>query len=72
MSVPDGLTYIKLGMNTFTRNSEYEIMPAFIDQAKGIWLDQFNSKWFSKDDLLKFISLDKEIWFLLNCIIENT
>ena len=65
MSVPDGLTYIKLGMNTFTRNSEYEIMPAFIDEAKGIWLDQFNSKWFSKDDLLKFISLDKEI-----CIVS--
>ena len=44
-SVPDAIQYIKQGINTFTRQSEYEAAPAFYDLANGVWLDEFYSDW---------------------------
>lgn len=44
-SVPDALNYIKLGMPTYTRQSEYETLPAFYDLSSGVWIDEFNSNW---------------------------
>ena len=61
MSIPDMLGYLKLGMNCFSRQSEFET-PSFIKQkagfsetrptfphATGIWLDSFSSIWYSTD-----------------------
>lgn len=52
-SVPDAIEFINLGMNTYTRQSEYEMIPSFYDLADGVWLDEFNSNWIN-DDILKF------------------
>lgn len=49
MSVPDGLGYVKQGLNTFTRQSEYEKEPSFYDVAIGVWLDEFHGHWISKE-----------------------
>ena len=35
MSVPDGLGYLKQNMKAFTRESEYEKVPSFYDEACG-------------------------------------
>jgi hypothetical protein len=45
MSVPDALGYLKADLRTFTRQSEYEREPAFLDRATGVWLDAFHSPW---------------------------
>lgn len=37
----DGLGYLKQNMKAFTRESEYEKVPSFYDEACGIWLDEF-------------------------------
>ncbi|MNS23804.1 hypothetical protein D3C72_556300 [compost metagenome] len=43
MSVPDGLHYLKGGLTTFTRRSEYEIGSSLDASAAGIWWDCFES-----------------------------
>ena len=41
MSLPEQYTYIDRGYRVFTRSSEFEPQPAFIEQSDGFWLDQF-------------------------------
>lgn len=41
MSVPDGLSYLKNAIPTYSRISEYEDQPSFLDKAKGVWVDSF-------------------------------
>jgi len=52
MSVPDALGYLRLGMPCFTRQSEIEPKPAFLDQASGIWLDCFREDWINEGVIL--------------------
>lgn len=51
MSVPDLLQYARRNLRFFTRLSEYEPQPALLDSAAGVWLDAFESTWFSGDDI---------------------
>ena len=51
MSVPDMANYINTGIPTFTRVSEVEQSPVWLDQSSGIWLDAFYSDWYSLDFL---------------------
>ena len=53
MAVPDGLLYIRQGMITYTRQSEYEPIPSYYDVANGIWLDEFNGHWLTKWHLVR-------------------
>jgi hypothetical protein len=46
MSIPDTLSYIDNNIKFYTRQSEFEIKPAFYNFATGIWLDSFNSIWY--------------------------
>ncbi|MEO1616100.1 MAG: hypothetical protein AAFV88_09640 [Planctomycetota bacterium] len=54
MSIPDMLHYLRAGLATFCRQSEYE-NPGFlaaedgIPAIQGIWLDSFRSIWYSTD-----------------------
>ena len=41
MSVPDTLGYLATAMPVYTRMSEYEDIPAFMDRAQGVWVDNF-------------------------------
>lgn len=65
MSVPDALNYLKAGFNTFTRQSEYEKEPSFYDKACGVWLDEFNSHWISRDIIAGHLNNNKKI-----CIVS--
>jgi len=49
MSVPDALGYLRHGMPCFTRQSEVEPTPAFVDEAAGVWLDCFREDWIGGD-----------------------
>lgn len=61
MSIPDTLGYIKNEIIFFSRNSEYESTPSFLEQAKGIWLDSFIDMWFKRETLQNFILKGKLI-----------
>jgi len=66
MSVPDGLEYIKLGMNVFTRESEFESSPAFYEQSCGVWMDCFEREWFGEDEIRQHLSRGKKV-----CVVSG-
>lgn len=43
MSIPDTLGYLKKGMKTFLRYSEYEDPSSLLSEGHGIWLDGFKN-----------------------------
>lgn len=45
MAVPDGISYLRQGMTTYTRHSEYEPRPPYYERAHGVWMDEFNGHW---------------------------
>ncbi|MDA9945228.1 hypothetical protein N9D65_00090 [Schleiferiaceae bacterium] len=61
MSIPDTLKYIDLGINFFIRQSEYESELPFYENAAGIWLDSFNSHWYSEDVVKSHINKGKKV-----------
>lgn len=65
MSVPDGLGYLKQNIKAFTRESEYEKIPSFYEEACGIWLDEFQGHWITKEVIEKHIKNNKQI-----CIVS--
>jgi hypothetical protein len=65
MSIPDGLQYLKQDMKSFTRESEYEIVPSFYDEAYGVWLDEFKGHWIDNKTIKKHINNNKQI-----CIVS--
>ena len=65
MSVPDGLGYLKQKLKVFTRESEYERIPSYYDNACGIWLDEFNGHWITKEIINNHIKNHKKI-----CIVS--
>jgi len=44
MSIPDTITYLKTSIPVYSRLSEYEYEPAFLDKAHGVWIDNFTGK----------------------------
>jgi hypothetical protein len=56
MSVPDMRSYFDAGVPVFTRMSEVEQQPAWLERSVGVWLDSFESEWYDLeiiDALLK-------------------
>lgn len=65
MSVPDLLGYRAQGVHYYTRVSEYEYAPAAIDEADGVWLDQFETDWVDQAAVRRFADLGKAV-----CIVS--
>lgn len=65
MSIPDTIGFIKNNTKFFTRQSEYEIDPAFYTQADGVWLDEFNGHWIDDEVIQKHIKNGKKV-----CIVS--
>lgn len=61
MSVPDSLGYMRLGMNTYTRVSEYEAYQNFGGNASGVWLDCFHSDWYGVQEICHFLNLGNSV-----------
>jgi len=61
MSIPDTLRYIKHKINIFTRESEYEVTPAFYNQAQGIWADCFSHDWIDEKKIIRHLDEGKNI-----------
>jgi hypothetical protein len=41
MSVPDAISYINSSIAVYTRSSEFELYPPFLEMSKGVWIDSF-------------------------------
>jgi len=65
MAVPDGLLYLRRGMSTFTRHSEYEPVPPYYEKAHGVWLDEFDGHWLTDKVIEQHISAGKAV-----CIVS--
>lgn len=57
MSLPDHLNYLRAGLSTFGRVSEYEpISSPILKFCDGIWLDAFETEWYTTGDQFQDIS----------------
>lgn len=65
MSVPDMRSYFKTTLRVFGRFSEVEPVVAWVDSCEGIWLDAFESTWYTSDDIKKLLDLKKHV-----CIVS--
>lgn len=65
MSVPDTLGYLRAGLRTFTRESEYETVPALYEDACGIWLDEFHHHWIDEGVIVRHLTHNKQV-----CIVS--
>ena len=66
MSVPDMRGYFSIGSNVFTRLSEFEKEPSYLDQSQGIWLDAFDGEWFGANTVIDLRQLGKSV-----CIVSS-
>jgi len=61
MSVPDTLAYIRRRMRVYTRQSDYETLPACYEDAAGVWLDEFTRHWISEPAIRGHVSRGKPV-----------
>lgn len=65
MSIPDMRSYLAEGIPVFTRMSEVEMQPAYLEQSAGVWLDGFESVWFDNKTIEKILNNGKRV-----CIVS--
>ena len=65
MSIPDMRSYLMAGLNVFSRMSEVETTPVWLDQCAGIWLDSFDSDWYSEILVMDLLNSGKRV-----CIVS--
>lgn len=65
MSIPDMKAYLDLGMPVFTRMSDVELSPIWLEQSVGVWLDAFYSEWYQKDTIETLLAQGKKV-----CVIS--
>lgn len=61
MSIPDTRAYLAENVPVFVRMSEVERDPAWMDRAKGVWLDAFESEWYGPDMVQELIHRGKSV-----------
>ena len=66
MSIPDMRAYINLGIPVFTRMSEVEQEPVWLDQAVGVWLDSFSEEWYSSNLIENLLLQGKRV-----CVVSS-
>jgi glycerophosphoryl diester phosphodiesterase len=65
MSIPDLLDYRTQGIRYYARVSEYELAAIGIEQADGVWLDQFEGDWVDEAAVERFTDMGKDV-----CIVS--
>ena len=65
MSIPDMQNYFELNIPVFTRMSEVEQAPVWLDKSSGVWLDSFESDWYSAELIEELLQRQKYV-----CIVS--
>jgi len=66
MAIPDMGGYFESGIPVFTRLSEYETVPVWLDRSAGVWLDAFDSEWYTLGLIEGLRKLNKRV-----CIVSS-
>ena len=66
MSFPESYLCFKYQYPYYYRISEFEKETKILDYASGIWLDSFKTNWFSRDRIINFLNLKKEV-----CVVSS-
>ena len=66
MSVPDMRSYFEAGIPVFTRMSEVERQPAWLERSAGIWLDSFGPTWFGGQLVEQLLASGKRV-----CVVSS-
>jgi hypothetical protein len=61
MAIPDMRGYLKNHIPIFTRLSEYEPHPSFLDLSQGVWIDAFKSEWYDATTVTSLLNQKKQI-----------
>lgn len=61
MSIPELVAYRNKGINYFTRMSDYEREPVLLDDAMGIWMDEWITTWISLEEIRCFSKQNKAV-----------
>ena len=51
MSFPEQYQYVNKGFTVFSRQSEFEKQISMYDRVSGIWMDEFDISWITKDSI---------------------
>lgn len=65
MSVPDMRSYLDARIPLFTRMSEVEQQPAWLESSAGVWLDGFASEWYGNEIIGRLLDQGKRV-----CIVS--
>jgi hypothetical protein len=66
MAVPDMRSYLDVGIPVFSRMSEVERHPVWLDQCAGIWLDSFGPTWFDAHLIGELLATGKRV-----CVVSS-
>lgn len=61
MSIPEQVVYLREGFHTFARQSEYEREIVMYGQVEGIWMDEFETAWITKEVIEKHLKNGKRV-----------
>ncbi len=62
MSVPDAIVSLRFGLRVYTRHSDVERVPAFYEQATGVWMDAFyDDSWLIPSAIEAHLSVGKKV-----------
>lgn len=61
MSVPDALGYVRAGLPTFTRHSDVEPDPVLLNDAVGVWVDDFAGGWVGEEQIAAHLTAGKRV-----------
>lgn len=63
MSIPDALGYLKIGLNVYIRQSEFEQNMSLMSHfnVKGVWLDAFNGLWYNHKMIEEYLYNQKHV-----------
>lgn len=61
MAVPDAIGWLKTDIDVFTRHSDVETVPAFYEEAAGVWLDAFRSEWWDMNVIGTHLNAGKRV-----------
>ncbi|MEI8208890.1 MAG: hypothetical protein WCG16_06770 [Methylococcales bacterium] len=66
MSVPDMRNHLDAGNPVFTRMSEVELEPAYLEESQGVWLDMFSEQWYNNTVIENLLNRGKRV-----CIVSS-
>lgn len=66
MAVPDMRAHFDAGAQVFSRLSEVEPVPAWLERASGVWLDMFEHEWYDRAVIEQLLEQGKRV-----CVVSS-